>query len=984
MADVEKTLRYKVEVDDTEAKLKLSQMATMGRLGLESTLPSLDPMSTVRDTPYGPMVSPGTNINFSAAPIQPAASAVGMGIYDAGRSVYGFARRNIVDPIAQGPSYNDILMSNGRFALESTVFREVTGGLFGMGISSSDEFGWSFSKAKPEWMTGAEYRTQLKESLGKRASDFVWGGMKAGSHVAALGLPDFGLISGEFISRGVDIAEEQYKYMGDVDRYLKYSGAVGARSGIGFSPLSERDRMSAARMMQKMDVPYWRRYLGQEQDLSMKDSMELAGEVGLLDTGIEDPEQLVGKVKDIRNYLMKYAELMHTTRENVAEIAGRIGQLGVTDQTEIENVLANIRSTSSFTGLNVNQLLQQYTSGMGTASQMGYNPLLGMRMMNENMSFYQSMKDSGQLRPWETPVEKAQSLNAGVMGLARTPVGNSLMMAALDPNTGKMDEDILARIQSGDISIGQAVQERFSGLDTTGKYRLFTNINAAMNSIDIDNPREIRGIAQTMLSMYKGYMGEDRASAYVAAQVSKLTGGKIRPAEVELYLNDEAYNRSRKRAGVAANVEQLRREGIEVESMTMGVSSINEEEFRSYQEFSGGSTGGAAVTAREFIPLRVMSKKKNDIDYTYSEYAEAREMVINDPRSREGIADTPVGARQDVVDMINELADRWISEGMDPAEAQQRASASVMDVIYRGAKIQKEKGSDAEGAVFLNPEALRMGANLAMMENIETVRDPSKSYGLYNREIQDRDLEVVSNFRDIELSRPEKAELAQFMMLRKRIDAAGAVENLSKSDQKAYWKLSSKYSKYVGQGALETVYASKWIQRGMEINPIWATARMIEDLFSDGVLEGDIDLSRGAIKDIVSQTDLESYSEISESMNVAGSLLGGLYKSDITKEEKVKANRALVEAATMNGDISAQLDVLSQYTRKGVAYKDLIRQAQFGIVSIKEDSDSYSDRPEGYHANEVDIRKVNELLEESKTAVRELSTAIRMGSIGKE
>jgi|GEM_PF-5916530 len=563
MADVEKTIRYKVEIDDQQAQLQLRQMATAGRLNVAAYAGAVAPGVTVQQTPVGtvqsaPPSAPGQYITPRQATVGTMGN-VALGTYQAGSAVYGFGA-SIGHAIYSTPNYRDVLLPNGHYALDSSIKREVLSGVFGLGTASADTNTWGFQRGKPEWMTTEEYRSQLRESLGYRAKRFGYDAGEAVLDVAFWGLRDYGFISGPIASHFINTAKKQMEYRHEIEKNLRYSRTIGNRySGLGFSPLAERQRENVASAIQAEDMGYWNTFFGRSPEFSLKKTMELADKSGI-NLNVESPEELVRKIKDIRQYVIKYAELMHTTRESVARIAGALSQIGVTSSTDIEQTLSTIRNTSAYTGVSTEKLLQQYSGGMNMAAGMGYNPVLGMQLMSSNMQFYQQMKDQGKLRPWEKPIDKAKGLTQGLMGLKNTPIGNALVLSTIDPQTGKIDMEKLKKIQSGELTVGQAFSGQFRGLSGNEMYSRLTELENAARSIDMSKPEIARAIAKA----YEGIAKQSGLSGPAAAAfVSQQMGTPYR--DVLNYLNNATFEQSKQNASTSATIQQARDEGHDVQ-----------------------------------------------------------------------------------------------------------------------------------------------------------------------------------------------------------------------------------------------------------------------------------------------------------------------------------------------------------------------------------------------------------------------------------
>lgn len=974
MEELEKTIRYKIEVDDSAARLKMDQIATAGQLNLSSYAASASPGMYVTQSPAGPLsvqqplpsVGMSTPINVGRI----AAASTAMGVYEAGKSVYNFGMASVVDPIFGTPKYQDILLPNGRYALESTMAREVSVGLFGFGGASPTTNAWGFQKGKPEWMTQAEYENQMQESLYGRAEKFGWGtaklGAQVGTFMSGIGLPAMFAVSA-VIEKPIDAWQKRSEYRRKVSKFAQYSGVIGSRSGgLGFTAPGEDDRSAIASAVQSEDMTFWGEMLGRKPEFSMMDTMEMAAGSGIkLDA--DSPDQLIAKVKQTRDYLIKYAELLGTTKESVSKIAGVLSQAGITDTSEIDSMLGQVRNTKAYTGFSADKLLQQYGAGMNIASGMGYNPILGANMMAGNLQFYQSLKDQGDLRPWEKPEQKAAALTAGVLGLKETTIGRSLLMATINTDTGKVDKDILAQISSGKLSIADAMSARYEGKTGAGKYEQMLLLQDAAKRVDMTNPEDIRGFASAFQDVLKNNgMDEKLARTWTAREIQKMSPSTS-IKEIYGYLDEGTYNRAQDRGAASAIINQLRKEGADITSTVYKGKAVTKEDTAGFV-LRGGDLSSAMnanlINPDEFIDYKSLARTGKEIreSKVLDSHFEAAAKIINENIGAMGKMTTGE-ALERYNKMADDLAASFVKGGMARGEARTAAADALSAGMYQRDRYKFE--------------ALAKKATYALSNEHNLPLNPEDFISMFDKYSKGQAGEGVARTNKIlgsmeEMTDGEKSDFAKYVLLRKKGSNDLFFSSLTDKEQGEYKKLSRsvgrKYGAVAGTTLVELMEALpggdelKWnpatmgYMLGMKLARGWGSSS--DDLSREGAKK--ISEAGSLEKDYGTDMAYSAASDVLSHYTKSGSSNIGMQQALLNKDEEA------FKKAAAKGHMVGEYD-----------FAAMSRQVE-GVIAISEKGAS-TNVPEDM--SRINGEKVNSLLDEVAQGLREVAEGLRQGRL---
>lgn len=235
-----------------------------------------------------------------------------------------------------------------------------------------------------------------------------------------------------------------------------------SRTGRGFS---RSDSMQIGNMVRQMErVPEMLTSFGELNKL-----MDKMGQMGLMQ-GVRDAGQFMDKFRTTVHTLRDLSKLIGTTMEGALKAFGEARLSGFYSQGDIVKNVLNRQITGSLTGMNQGQVgaLQQYGSQIGhaaggsrrsgaqhalrTAGQLGMANQMGV--LSNDMIVEMTGKEGA---------EGIQDLSAQMTQLGyrmgRSNVGQALTLALGEVEdgryTGRMDENLVARVRSGELGLGE-------------------------------------------------------------------------------------------------------------------------------------------------------------------------------------------------------------------------------------------------------------------------------------------------------------------------------------------------------------------------------------------------------------------------------------------------------------------------------------------------------------------------------------------------
>ncbi len=291
----------------------------------------------------------------------------------------------------------------------------------------------------------------------------IGGGLMGGVGGAMLGWAGGGIL-GAGISHVANSfmtgAHEQSAMERTLSQFQFTNGA--SRTGSGFN---RNDSMQIGNMVRQMErVPEMLTSFGELNRI-----MDKMGQMGLMQ-GVRDAGEFMKKFKDTVGTLKDLAKTMGSTMEGALQAFGEARMSGFYSKSDITRSVLNRQFTASITGMNQSQVgaLQQFGADMGhgtggsrrtgaqhamrTAGQLGMANQLGILTNDQIMEMTGKEGAAG-----------IQDLSAEMTQLGyrmgNSNVGQALTLALGEMKdgryTGKMDEGLVARVRSGELSLSE-------------------------------------------------------------------------------------------------------------------------------------------------------------------------------------------------------------------------------------------------------------------------------------------------------------------------------------------------------------------------------------------------------------------------------------------------------------------------------------------------------------------------------------------------
>lgn len=338
------------------------------------------------------------------------------------------------------------------------------GGGFGNGLGYNYGSGWS------SYGPGNSFGNRMTSAIGGFGSMMssaapiagaIGGGLMGGIGGALMGWGMGGMVGagiGHVANSFMEGAHEQSAMERTLSQFQFANGA--SRTGRGFS---RNDAMQIGNMVRQMErVPEMLTSFGELNRL-----MDKMGQMGLMQ-GVRDAGEFMKKFKDTVGVLKDLSKMMGSTMEGALQAFGEARLSGFYSTSDITKNVINRQFTSSLTGMNQGQIgaLQAMGAQIGhvtggsrrsgaqhalrTAGQLGMANQLGI-LSNE-----QIVEMTG-----KEGAEGLQDLSAEMTQLGyqmgNSNVGQALTLALGEMKdgryTGRMDEQLVARVRSGELGL---------------------------------------------------------------------------------------------------------------------------------------------------------------------------------------------------------------------------------------------------------------------------------------------------------------------------------------------------------------------------------------------------------------------------------------------------------------------------------------------------------------------------------------------------
>jgi hypothetical protein len=283
----------------------------------------------------------------------------GMALYNTSQNVADRARERV---------YQDALLTNtGGYALERSRFRDI---MWATGIAGS-EFGreWRIGGRRPEFLTAQEQSAQMHRSAHHRRGELmdavISGGATIGGDLLGLGMGSMGLsgaagfvapiFAGMAVSELARSAVQPWLDQRKATREMaEFTEVADMNHGVGQRRIRAAESRQLALSFLEHDVhkskyiPFVGGMLTERLGVETKEFKtfkEMTQMNMFRDTDLKDVEEIKTQVKRTVEVMDKYASIMHTTRDAILKIKGKLQGMGITGGQQD----ATLESMANFT-----------------------------------------------------------------------------------------------------------------------------------------------------------------------------------------------------------------------------------------------------------------------------------------------------------------------------------------------------------------------------------------------------------------------------------------------------------------------------------------------------------------------------------------------------------------------------------------------------------------------------------------------------------
>ena len=301
--------------------------------------------------------------------------AASMAVYNTGKSAHEKMRETI---------YQDQLIGNGVYALERSTWRDVT---WGTGLANSDlGRALQIGGRRPEFMTGGEYAYQMNRSWGHRKSELIEGAaagtITAGASMLGMAVAGpmgmaAGMATGYVIDQTVGkLIQPYFEKTAAIREFSTFTEMADLNKGIGDRRMGKSASDELGSRFFERDRSAWRyvpvvgdilaERLGpqikHEATFKKMASMDM-----FRDINPNDLEEIDKRVKKAAEVMDKFAGIMHTTRDAVLNMKGKLQGMGIEGDAQ-DRVLGNVANFHRSTGIDSETAFGLHK----TFSQVGY------------------------------------------------------------------------------------------------------------------------------------------------------------------------------------------------------------------------------------------------------------------------------------------------------------------------------------------------------------------------------------------------------------------------------------------------------------------------------------------------------------------------------------------------------------------------------------------------------------------------------------
>ena len=304
----------------------------------------------------------------------------------------------------------------------------------------------------------------------------IGGGMATGLAAAGGSLPMAGLAAAGYAANQFNQGFQQHQQVGNMLRQnfggMQIGG--GGRGGYGFGAQQTGEISSMLREMGTADL-----------GTNMEELTQVMGNMGKMKLmrGVQTMKEFQSKFRETLGTLKEIAQTMNTTLGEASEFMSASRQMGFFSGQDISRNLAQTRIGAGVTGMSVGQMQQigqmgsqmgmsmgmRGRTGAGAAQNIATN--IGLANQTGVLSDEMMFEATGGL----TGAEGVQALTARTMQINKKwlnrGAGRVTLAAMWDPETGGINQDMMQKIQRGEISFQEARRIGRRNISKTGGRR---------------------------------------------------------------------------------------------------------------------------------------------------------------------------------------------------------------------------------------------------------------------------------------------------------------------------------------------------------------------------------------------------------------------------------------------------------------------------------------------------------------------------------
>ena len=353
--------------------------------------------------------------------------AAGMAVYGAGHNVFSKANEHV---------YQDTLMNGGNYVLERSKWRDVAwaSGLAGSDMGRALQIGGR----RPEFLSGGEYQYQMARSSKMRMEEL--GDMAIGGAASALGMAGMslgpggivgGMIAGTIIDQTIGKAVQPWLDVRAYKRDIReFAAMADFSSRAGQTRMTEEGAEELAGRFYSHDhtslkyVPFIGGALSKRilPENKYNETFKKMTQLDLLrDIDPNDIDKIEKQVKSTATLIDKMAGLLHTTRDAVLQMKGKLSRLGFTD-TQQNTALGSLNTFGLSTGFTSEYGMQLGQQFVQAGAQLGY-----YNINTPGAQFNYGLNETAAIKAGQEAGLISKNIDAGSLSMQRYANAANLM-----------------------------------------------------------------------------------------------------------------------------------------------------------------------------------------------------------------------------------------------------------------------------------------------------------------------------------------------------------------------------------------------------------------------------------------------------------------------------------------------------------------------------------------------------------------------------